>query len=123
MSGKTFWERAILNLDVFDALQFKFVQQRGWNNEINHAFNPLFPMIFPSSLATAFLLQLAVSYVNMLLIFRVGDRVFNNKQIAELSAYLYIFSFSIVYQVSFYSENTFVCFSLLGFYFLGEKTH
>ena len=59
----------------------------------------------------------------MILIYRVGDKVFKNKQIAELSAYLYVFSFSIVYQVSFYSENTFVCFSLLGFYFLGKKSH
>jgi len=26
MSQKTYWGRAIMNLDVFDALQFKFVQ-------------------------------------------------------------------------------------------------
>jgi Gpi18-like mannosyltransferase len=80
-------------------------------------------MIFSSSLVTAFLQQLVMGYINMLLIYRVGGKVFEDVAIAELAAYLYIFSFSIVYQVSFYSENTFVFFSLLGFYFIGQKSH
>lgn len=54
-------------------------------------------MIFSSSLVTAFLQQLAMGYFNMLLIYRVGGKVFEDVAIAELAAYLYIFSFSIVY--------------------------
>jgi Gpi18-like mannosyltransferase len=55
----------------------------------------------------------------MILIFRVGKKAFSNEDIAELASYLYVFSLSMVYQLSFYSENTFVFFSLLGFYFIG----
>jgi len=67
----------------------------------------------------AFCQQLLISYVNMILIYRVGRTLFKNEEIAESAGHLYAFSFSIVYQISFYSENTFVLFSLLGFFFIG----
>ena len=76
-------------------------------------------MIFPKNLIAAFLQQAVISFINMILIFRVGKKLFMNEDIAELASYLYAFSLSLVYQLSFYSENTFVLFSLLGFYFIG----
>ncbi len=97
LNKESFWARAVINLNVFDALQFKFVQKNGWNNEINHAFNPLFPLIYPTSLMLAFYQQLLISYVNMILIYRVGRNLFKNEEIAESAGHLYAFSFSIVY--------------------------
>lgn len=83
----------------------------------------MFPMIFPQNLIAAFIQQALISYINMILIFRVGKKVFLNEDIAELASYLYTLSLSLVYQLSFYSENTFVLFSLLGFYFIGTQSH
>ncbi len=48
--------------------------------------------------------------------YRVGALIYEDKRMAELAAYFYIVSFSVLYQVTFYSENTFLMFTLLGFY-------
>ena len=74
-----------------------------------------------------FLYQLFVSYLNTILIYRVGILVFSKARVAEIAAYFYIFNHSMVYQMSFYSENTFLFFSLLGMVFIysgpGSKTY
>jgi Gpi18-like mannosyltransferase len=55
---------------------------------------------------------------NGLLILHVGASLFGDLKMAKTAAYLYILSHSVVYQVSFYSENTFVFFTLIGLYFI-----
>ena len=52
----------------------------------------------------------------MILIYRVGILIYKDAKMAELAAYLYIASHSVLYQITFYSENTFLMFTLLGFY-------
>lgn len=44
--------------------------------------------------------------------------VYKDAKMAELAAYLYIASHSVLYQTTFYSENTFLMFTLIGFYAL-----
>ena len=61
------------------------------------------------------LLGLLQSYLNTILIFRVGKDIYADHKTAELAAYLYIASHSALYQITFYSENTFLMFSLFGF--------
>jgi len=56
------------------------------------------------------------SYINTILLYRVGTLIYKDAKMAELSAYLYIASHSVLYQMTFYSENTFLMFTLLGFY-------
>lgn len=52
------------------------------------------------------------------MLYRLGKRVFGERadadRIAELSARFYLASHSVVYQVAFYSENTFLFLSLAG---------
>lgn len=69
------------------------------------------------------LLSLVQSYMNMILLFRVGTLIYKDSKMAELAAYLYIASHSVLYQITFYSENTFLLFTLLGFYamYAGKK--
>jgi len=63
-------------------------------------------------------LQLFLSFLNTLMIYRVGKSVFGKipeaERIAELSARFYVVSHSAVYQVAFYSENLFLFLSLFG---------
>lgn len=123
----TFLGRAIGNFDVFDSIHFTHVARDGYQSEINHAFFPMFPCLAssianllgtPDILLIGFWLQLMLSFANTLLIFRVGRRVFSDvhgaERIAELASRFYIFSHSTVYQVAFYSENTFLFLSLVG---------
>ena len=65
-----------------------------------------------------FFYQLVISYANTILIYRIGILIFNKARVAEVAAYFHVFGHSTLYQMSFYSENTFLFFSLLGFYFL-----
>lgn len=69
------------------------------------------------------LLSLAQSYINMLLLYRVGILIYKDAKMAELAAYLYIASHSVLYQITFYSENSFLMFTLLGFYamYVGKR--
>ena len=55
------------------------------------------------------------SLINTILLYRIGTLIYKDAKMAELSAYLYIASHSILYQMTFYSENTFLMFTLLGF--------
>jgi len=55
----------------------------------------------------------------MILIYIIG-RCYLSERVARVSAYFYIFSHSTVYQVSMYSENTYVLFQLLGFYIISH---
>ena len=118
------------NLSVFDSTQLAYVaatsrEHGGYVAEQNHAFYPMFPWI-ANSIATAFgddhfiyvgpLLSLIQSYLNTILLYRVGVLVYKDSKMAELAAYLYIASHSVLYQITFYSENTFLLFTLLGFY-------
>ena len=62
------------------------------------------------------MLSLVQSWVNTMLLYRVGVLVYKDAKMAELASYLYIASHSVLYQITFYSENTFLMFTLLGFY-------
>lgn len=53
-----------------------------------------------------------------MLLYRVGTLIYKDARMAELAAYLYIVSHSVLYQSTLYSENTFLMFTLLGFYVL-----
>ena len=55
------------------------------------------------------------SLINTILLYRIGTLIYKDAKMAELSAYLYIASHSVLYQMTFYSENTFLMFTLLGF--------
>jgi hypothetical protein len=79
----------------------------------------MFPYLMPESRIAGFLVQQMISLTNALLIFHIGLRWNNDLKMAKTAAYLYILS--IVYQVSFYSENTFVLFTLLGLYFIQKS--
>jgi len=79
----SFIEKVIEPFDVFDSVQFRHVADKGYQAEINHAFFPFFPFVVKSiasttgmsTLVCGFLFQLAISYANMLLIYRVGLKV------------------------------------------------
>ena len=53
-----------------------------------------------------------------MLLYRVGILIYKDARMAELAAYLYIVSHSVLYQSTLYSENTFLMFTLLCFYVL-----
>jgi hypothetical protein len=55
------------------------------------------------------------SFINTILLYRIGTIIYKDAKMAELSAYLYIANHSVLYQMTFYSENTFLMFTLLGF--------
>ena len=67
--------------------------------------------------------SLLASFINTILLYRVGRLVYGDAKMAELASYLYIVSHSVFYQVTFYSENTFLMFTLLGIYalYMGGK--
>lgn len=69
-----------------------------------------------SVLFMGFFVNLLIGWANTILLYRSGDKFFGDSNIAQLSAYLYILSGSLVYHVSMYSENTFLFFGLLGLY-------
>lgn len=73
---------------------------------------------FGSHKMVGFWMQIVLSYMNTLMLYRLGKRVFGERadadRIAELSARFYLASHSCVYQIAFYSENTFLFLSLLG---------
>ena len=58
------------------------------------------------------------SFLNTILIYRVGVMIYGDKSMAELAAYLYIASHSVLYQITFYSENSFLLLTLIGLYVL-----
>ena len=116
------------NLFVFDSVQLGFVagttsNSGGYLAEQNHAFFPMFPWMTHSIAAvlgddsfvwTGLCLGLAQSYLNMLLLYRLALLLYKDRKVAELSAYLYVASFSALYQITLYSENTFLLFTQLG---------
>ena len=63
---------------------------------------------------TTLALSAIQSFVNTILIYRVGKLIYKDRWTAELAAYLYIASFSVVYQITLYSENMFLMCTLLG---------
>ena len=116
------------NLFVFDAAQLGYpAMDGGYFSELNHAFYPMFPTIAyqfaklfgdEHLMYVGLVLSLLQSYVNTLLIYRIGVLMYGKRDLAELAAYLYIASHSVLYQITFYSENTFLMCTLLGFYFI-----
>lgn len=128
------------NLDVFDSQQLRHVASQthpGYTSEVNHAFYPLVPWLLNglSTLLHDELMlfvpsgyQLLISYCNTLLLSKVAHCVFAHlppkprHKLATLSAYLYICSHSLLYQMSpFYSENTFLFTTLLALRTLYSK--
>ena len=99
--------RVVQNLHVWDARHFSWVgapdgTPGGWRFEVNHAFFPLCPYLVNklgaafgdgSLLRVNFVLQMALSYLNTILIYRVGLLAFPkaSARVAETAAYLYIF--------------------------------
>ena len=122
------FDKAIANLHVWDAPFLSYVgasegMEGGYHFDNNHAFFPLFPFIVnrlgslfgdQSLLIVNFFYQLLISYLNTILIYRVGIRIFDKARVAEVAAYFHVFGHSTIYQMSFYSENTFLFFSLLA---------
>lgn len=99
------------NLFVFDSTQLGYVgsssiKHGGYFAEQNHAFYPMFPWMANKLgkmmgdehlVAAGLMLGLVQSYLNMLLLYRVGLLVYKEQKVAELAAYLYIASFSVLY--------------------------
>jgi phosphatidylinositol glycan class V len=121
----SFFEKLVSNFDVFDSVHFHHVAKQGYQSEINHAFFPLFPYTVDllagylgSHKLVGFWLQVALSYLNTILLYRVGKKVFGSfheaDKLALMSARFYFVGHSAVYQVAFYSENLFLFLSLLG---------
>ena len=54
--------------------------------------------------------------INTILLYRVGSLLYKDMRMAEMAAYLYIVSHSVLYQITYYSENSFLMFTLLGLY-------
>lgn len=67
-------------------------------------------------LLMGFLVNLLIGWANTILLYKSANKFFGNNNIAQISAYLYILSGSLVYHVSMYSESTFLFFGLLGLY-------
>ena len=99
------------NLFVFDSTQLGFVgatnhAHGGYLSEQNHAFYPMFPWM-AYSIATRVgdehyiwvgpILSLVQSWMNTMLLYRVGVLVYKDAKMAELAAYLYIASHSVLY--------------------------
>lgn len=59
-----------------------------------------------------------LGWLNTLLIYKVGTKIFDKERISEVASYMYIISHSMVYQISMYTENLFLFFSLMGLYFI-----
>jgi Gpi18-like mannosyltransferase len=84
-----FMGKLVGNFDVFDSVHFHHVASKGYSNEINHAFFPMFPFIVSklTSLGSlkivGFWLQMLLSYANTLLIYRLGKRVFSEHSKAD----------------------------------------
>lgn len=82
---------------MFDALQFSHVRQFGYENEINHAFYPMFPYLFSFNPVVSIIQQQFMSYCNMFLIYYLGHYYFGDAAVSEMAAYLYMISHSVVY--------------------------
>ena len=134
------------NLYVFDAAYLGYAAQvpqdtslqnahniqnqlsTGYLAEQNHAFFPLFPwmankveMLIGGDASLAYvtpLMSVVQTALNTILLYRVGVLTYDDAKMAEVAGYLYILSHSALYQIAFYSENTFLLFTLLGLYIL-----
>mmetsp|Transcript_7730 Transcript_7730/g.7150 ORF Transcript_7730/g.7150 Transcript_7730/m.7150 type:complete len:276 (+) Transcript_7730:197-1024(+) len=98
------------------------VAEKGYQYEINHAFFPLFPYLIwrlasllrlPLGIV-GFVYQLSLGYLNTLLLYKVARILTKNEVLAFNACMIFIFNHSLVYQVSQYSEPTFIFLSLLG---------
>ena len=110
-------------MHVFEATQFVNVAAgTRYNYEKNHAWFPLHPYLMSRAAeftgfsvdVAGFLMQLLFSYLNTILLYKVGMKVTKSAVTAEASAYLYLISHSMLYQVALYSENLFLLLTLLG---------
>lgn len=97
----------------------------GYRFETNSAFFPLYPFIVNNTmqflhideenmLVVGFLINMLIGWANTIMLYRTGEKFFGDDNMAQISAYLYVLSGSLVYHVSLYSENIFLFFALLG---------
>mmetsp|Transcript_16429 Transcript_16429/g.11571 ORF Transcript_16429/g.11571 Transcript_16429/m.11571 type:complete len:184 (-) Transcript_16429:544-1095(-) len=117
---------------AYDAIHFKGTAtvnpyKGSYRFETNQAFFPFYPYLVNTVMnyldleehrimRVGFCVNLALGLANTLLIYKCGKKFFKDENVATISGYLYIFSSSLVYHVSMYSENTFLFFGLLGVY-------
>lgn len=96
---------------MYDARHFNWVGatvsgEGGYIYEINHAFFPFLPWLvrwvpewlaFPDIQFFGWFYQIALSFTNTILIYRVGNMAFRKQTVAEVAAYIYIVNHAMVY--------------------------